>query len=204
MQKYKVFLNEKRILFTSSGKMALSEAMQDNPGFGDVKAWLDHFEQSNGKELVIESTNPLEKLNEFSRSLIKINAAGGVVRKDERILFIFRNDKWDLPKGKIENHEKEQQAAIREVQEECGIEGLSVVKELPGTYHLYRSPYKKTLGQWVLKKTFWFEMSYSGANNGMPQKEEGISEVRWFKVSELGEILKNTYENLKGLIQIYA
>ena len=56
----------------------------------------------------------------------------------------------------------------------------------------------------MFKKTYWFEMSYSGANNGTPQKEEGISEVRWFKISELDEILKNTYENLKELVRIYA
>ena len=51
-----------------------------------------------------------------------IEAAGGLVKNENGdYLFIYRNDKWDLPKGKIEKDEKTKVAAVREVEEECGI-----------------------------------------------------------------------------------
>ena len=207
MQKYKVFLNEKRILFTSFSKITLSEKKLDMPDFKDPEItvkWLSQFEHGKEQEAVFESADPKKHFADFYNSLLRIDAAGGMVRKDNRLLFIFRNGKWDLPKGKIEKGETIEQSAIREVQEECGIEELTIEKQQPSTYHIYRSPYKKSFGQWIFKKTFWFEMSYNGAENGVPQKEEGISEVRWFKPSELDEVLKNTYANLKELIRIYA
>lgn len=206
MQKYKVFLNEKRILFTSFSKITLSENKRDLPDFKDSEItakWLRQFEQGKEQEAVFESADPKRYFADFYNSLLCIDAAGGVVRKDNRLLFIFRNGKWDLPKGKIEKGETVEEAAIREVQEECGIDKLEIEKQLPPTYHIYCSPYKKSFGQWIFKKTFWFEMNYSGIENGIPQNEEGISEVRWFKPSELDEVMKNTYANLKPLIEIY-
>ena len=206
MQKYKVFLNEKRILFTSFSKITLSGDKFDLPDFkapAVTAKWLSEFEHGEEQEVVFESADSKKHFADFYNSLLCIDAAGGVVRKDNRLLFIFRNDKWDLPKGKIEKGETVEEAAIREVQEECGIEELTVEKQQLSTYHIYRSPYNKSFGQWIFKKTFWFEMNYSGSENGIPQKEEGISEVRWFKPSELNEVLENTYANLKPLIEIY-
>jgi len=51
---------------------------------------------------------------------------GRFIIKNE-ILFIFRNGKWDLPKGKAEAKETINQTAIREVEEETGITGLSII-----------------------------------------------------------------------------
>lgn len=51
-----------------------------------------------------------------------IKAAGGLVKNgDGDYLFIYRLGKWDLPKGKVEDNEKMREAAVREVEEECGI-----------------------------------------------------------------------------------
>ena len=63
------------------------------------------------------------------KSITLIEAAGGLVinRKGE-YLFIYRNDKWDLPKGKLEKGERKRQGAVREVEEECGITVSSMAK----------------------------------------------------------------------------
>lgn len=206
MQKYKVFFNEKSILFSSFGKITLSRVSAAFSDFSDaaaVKNWLDEFENSDQKEAVFQVDESLAVLSNFSRSLLPLPAAGGVVRKNGKILCIFRNGKWDLPKGKIENGETEEQAALREVEEECGIQDLSISKTLPATYHIYRSPYKETRGQWVFKKTAWFEMEYAGNGAGTPQTEEGISALRWFAPAELDDVLQNTYANLRDLIAPY-
>ena len=72
-----------------------------------------------------------------------IFASGGVIFNNEKLLMIYRNGFWDLPKGKMEPNESESECAVREVKEECGIDSLRVIKFLKCTYHtclLYTSP----------------------------------------------------------------
>lgn len=207
MQKYKVFLNEKRILFSSSVKITLDKTTLVSPAFtgdSEVILYLNRLLQSEYTEAVIEHDNPEEAFRFFRSALLNIEAAGGVVKREDRILFIFRNGKWDLPKGKIDKGECAEEAALREVEEECGIKGHSIVKMLPSTYHLYQSPYKSTKGKWIFKETHWFEMEYNDSNDGLPETGEGITEVRWFHPSQLTDVLLNTYENLKELIRLFT
>jgi 8-oxo-dGTP pyrophosphatase MutT (NUDIX family) len=74
------------------------------------------------------------------KSKISVQKAGGglVYNTKGEILFIFRNGKWDLPKGGIEKNEKIKQTAVREVEEETGVTGLEVVEKLPKTYHVFK------------------------------------------------------------------
>lgn len=177
--------------------------MPMNAGKQGILEWVQTFANGNVKELVVEHGSPVDLFELFKSAFINIDAAGGVVRKENSLLFIFRNEKWDLPKGKIDPGETNEEAGIREVMEECGITGLKIIKKLPSTYHIYQSPYKESLGQWIFKETFWFEMDYKGDWMGTPQHEEGISEVRWFLPHELDKVWKNTYENLKQIITLY-
>ena len=85
----------------------------------------------------------LDNWDSFCRQYDIIYAAGGVVYKDDSLLMIFRNNKWDLPKGKRELNESEQDCALREVEEECGISDLSIVRFLKYTYHTYYIKEKK-------------------------------------------------------------
>lgn len=204
---YKIFLNDREIVISS-----LATEYSDNTeivsaeGFttDNVKIWFSEFHQKSN-HAVLFHPNPEELMtNSFIPAFRLIQAGGGVVVRNSKLLFIFRNEKWDLPKGKIDNGETPEQAAIREIAEECGISGHSIVRQLPPTFHIYQSPYKNDFGQWILKKTFWFEMSYYGTENGIPETGENITEIRWFKREELNEILSNTYENLKEIIKIYS
>jgi ADP-ribose pyrophosphatase YjhB (NUDIX family) len=133
----------------------------------------------------------------FKRNFKYVEAAGGIVTnsKDE-VLVMKRLGVWDLPKGKLEQNESFQQAAVREVCEECGLSHVKIKNPLLSTYHTYKIKDKK-----FLKKTYWFSMYYDGNEKLVPQTEEDIEEVRWIKKSELGEIMKNTYASIVDVLQ---
>ena len=206
MQKYKVFLNGKSIIFDARGKVTFTKLKHKYPNFADVQdviSWLGSVENSGETEFPIKSENPEQDFHRFQNAMIVIQAAGGIITRKESLLFIFRNNKWDLPKGKIDEGETPEAAALREVEEECGIHGHRIIRSLQPGYHIYRSPYKKSLGKWIFKKTHWFEMAYEGTGDGIPQTEEGITEIRWFNRNDLNEVMNNTYENLKELLCYY-
>jgi 8-oxo-dGTP pyrophosphatase MutT (NUDIX family) len=203
---YKVFFNEKLIAVSGRENITLNKpirAFENDCSFEDVKSWFGSFIKGDEKEIILTHSVPEKFFELFQSVFITIHAAGGVVLRKNKILFIFRNGKWDLPKGKIEPGEKAAIAAVREVEEECGISGHKIVKQLPSTFHIYQSPYKETQGEWIFKETFWFEMKYAGSDSGTPQIDEGITEVRWLNRNELDTVLTNTYENLKQIIQLY-
>ncbi len=137
-----------------------------------------------------------EKLERFLRKKIKVvEAAGGLVYNGKKeILFIRRNKKWDLPKGKIEKGETYQEAAIREVVEETGIKDLEIRNFLMTTYHVFTRNDK-----FRLKITYWYEMfsDYEGAL--IPEQTEGIKKVKWKDFEKSQKALLDSYENIKLL-----
>jgi 8-oxo-(d)GTP phosphatase len=126
-----------------------------------------------------------------------IKAAGGLVVKDDKFLLIYRQGKWDLPKGKLERGEKTKKAAIREVEEECNIR----VKRGPkicSTWHTYTRNNKK-----VLKKNSWYLMTILDEKNMAPQTEEDIEEVRWLLPREANHALYNSYPSIRYVFRQY-
>jgi 8-oxo-dGTP pyrophosphatase MutT (NUDIX family) len=133
---------------------------------------------------------------QFTRQFKYVQAAGGLVRKPKKnFLMIFRNGRWDIPKGHMKKGERPEYAAIREVEEECGIAELSIKKPLDQTYHMY-----KRNGITYVKKTFWFIMKTRYSGELVPQVEEGIDEVRWCSKDDLPMILDNTFPLIKELL----
>ena len=155
---------------------------------------------------------PLCFLLWLKRRMRYVRAAGGIVETDEgRRLLILRNGRYDLPKGKVEEGETLQQAALREVQEETGLSVLSVQcsvdsgkrKVLPTThyplptktYHIYN-----LYGGWHLKQTSWFKMTTEGfepATN--PQREEGITACLWTDSDDWRRKLSRSYGTMRTL-----
>ena len=135
-----------------------------------------------------------EKLFKQLRKKLKVVVAGGglVYNDSKEILFIHRNGRWDLPKGKIEKEEEIEACAIREVEEETGVIGLSITKELQTTYHVF-----KRNGKFRLKETFWYEMHTSSTGELTPQKEEGIKKAKWLNFEKAQKALDKSYENIK-------
>ncbi|MCH2508175.1 MAG: NUDIX domain-containing protein [Dehalococcoidia bacterium] len=128
-----------------------------------------------------------------------ISTCGGVVFADDKILFILKNDKWDLPKGRMEDGETKEETSLREISEETGLEQteLQIIEQLPTTYY-----YKKVDGKKRIKKTTWFFVKYTGNSNTnlTPTADEGISECRWIPVSEIPEALQNTHARITYLM----
>ena len=140
-----------------------------------------------------------ESWNDFCSNYKIIEAAGGLVFNDNnKILLIFRNGKWDLPKGKLEKGEQIEECAIREVKEECGINELQIEKKLIETYHTYNLN-----GIKILKKTYWFLMKTSFKFPFTPQFDEGITKVEWCNEENLYKYLKNSYMNIRDVISSF-
>ncbi len=132
---------------------------------------------------------------EYAKRLKFIQAAGGLIfNHNKDLLFIFRRGCWDLPKGKLDAGETIEEAAIREVEEECGIEGVQLGSKLLTMYHTY--PHK---GKMVLKETHWYSMSYEGIDF-KPEAKEQITEVTWISKSELPKVLANTYKSIAEIV----
>ena len=128
----------------------------------------------------------------------EVGAAGGLVRHSSgRFLFIEKKGKLDLPKGHIEAGEEPEACAIREVSEECGIQGHSIVKPLEPSYHTYTWE-----GISYLKKTSWFLMKYEGPMVTEPQIKEGITKVEWLLPDEISRIKSTAWLSLMDMINI--
>lgn len=139
---------------------------------------------------------PEKLLKQFFKLLPNVIAGGGkVYNSNNDILFIYRNDKWDLPKGKAERNESIEETALREVEEETGVTGLKITKPLPTTYHIF-----KRQGIYKLKITYWFEMTTNYNAELYPQEAEGITKVEWLTNKASKKALENSYANIKILV----
>jgi 8-oxo-dGTP pyrophosphatase MutT (NUDIX family) len=193
---YKVFVNDKPLFLT-------------NEIFKETDFQLFLLESVDFKQLIVKMfQNKIQKaylyypdekeIMKVLKTKIPVNKAGGglVYNKNGDVLFIFRNGKWDLPKGGTEKGEDIEQTSMREVEEETGVNGLKINKKLQKTYHIF-----KRNGVYKLKITHWFEMQtdFEGIPEG--QIDEGIDKVEWKNPTQIQEALKNSYENIKLLFQ---
>jgi 8-oxo-dGTP pyrophosphatase MutT (NUDIX family) len=162
--------------------------------FGQFELFIN---QSTNEELVFKTSSLDAGLEKFSQSFKYIFAAGGLIEKEGKYLFIFRLKTWDLPKGKIDKGESPEQAAIRECEEECGIDRLTITQTLNPTYHIY--PYK---GAYALKKTYWYAMQTGHNGTLTPQAEENIERVEWFGKEDIKkQVVVNTYPAILDVIK---
>lgn len=166
--------------------------------YKDIPNLIKYFEESPSKEaLILKSADKKALFEAFSGSFKRIDAAGGVVFNDKgEILMINRLEKWDLPKGKVEKKETVEVAAVREVEEECGISNVILEDSITTTYHVY---FFKNVS--VLKKTYWYQMRYEGVEPLVPQIAEDIVEAVWVDKNEVDQYLQNTYETIRDVFR---
>ncbi len=197
---YQVFFN-KRNIYLDDNLPDMSKVGKDYvcafENVTDLKPQLKQFLEPEKKgNLFIYHDDQESLFKTFSQCFINIAAGGGLVKNSRgELLVIFRQGKWDLPKGKNEPGETMEQTAIREVEEECGLEGIEMGEFLRSTYHIY-----KDSGKFILKTTDWFSMNYSGNAVPKPLLSEDISEVRWIDSSGLDMVYRNTFPSITGLI----
>ena len=193
---YKVFVNDKPFFLTN-------QIVKET----DFQFFL--LESTDIEKLVINMFNnkikkcylycPDEKfILKKLKEKIPVQRAGGgkVYNKKGEVLFILRNGKWDLPKGGKEKREKMKLTAMREVEEETGVNQLIITKKLQKTYHIF-----KRNGIYKLKITQWYEMKTDFEGIPVGQLEEGIEKVAWLNPKQIQDAMNNSYENIKLLFE---
>lgn len=134
----------------------------------------------------------------YLRSRFKIvKASGGLIRKKDKSLMIYRMKKWDLPKGKKEKNEKYKQTAAREIEEECNIT-VKVGRKICTTWHTYTMNKRA-----MLKKTRWYIMDVIDDTRMKPNLAEDIEEVRWMSPKEVYHALTHSYKSISYVFERY-
>ena len=193
---YRLFCNNKTLVCRNFFEQSLDADINDSVrstqmfenAFNRVKKWLEE----NNENLEIDDVD-----NDVFAAVIKeifkfAPAAGGLVIVNNAIAAIERNGIPDLPKGHIEKNESPEVAALREVYEETALSNLSIIKQLPSTFHCYLLN-----NQWTLKKTSWFLMKSDDDFKPKPQVEEGISNVYLLNKDNVNDFLEKTYSSIR-------
>jgi len=195
---YKIFVNDRPIILTNTVledrgvKMFLLKSV-------DIEYVIRKLQRNDFSSAYLYHPDPEKLLPLFKKRLGYINAGGGLVKNAKgELLFIERNKKWDLPKGRAEGGEDIETTSLREVEEETGVENLSIDRFLQETYHIYKSK-----GRYRLKVTYWYLMNTDFDGELSPQLEEGITKAVWKTNGEAQSALENSYANVKLLTQAY-
>jgi 8-oxo-dGTP pyrophosphatase MutT (NUDIX family) len=158
------------------------------------------FEVESTDELKIIFGDTVDQLfARFISNKIIIEAAGGMIFNDEnKLLMMFRNGQWDMPKGKLDDGESIEDCALREVEEETGLSSLQMKQKLQITYHTY-----KIGNQQVIKPSHWFLMNFFGNELPTPQTDEGITEIKWIDKSEVSSLLDLMYPSIREMVETH-
>lgn len=165
-----------------------------------IEALLQLIKDNKLKKLesITVTVNDRESAKHFIKSKFKvIKAAGGLVKKGNKILLIYRLKKWDLPKGKLDKDETPEAAALREVEEECNIK-VELGEKICATWHTYTQN-----GMRILKKTYWYSMNCLDDSQMKPQLEEDIEDIRWMDTREVRYSLYDSYGAIRHVFQKY-
>jgi ADP-ribose pyrophosphatase YjhB (NUDIX family) len=164
--------------------------------FDTLLGFLNSKVPTNILSVIISSSMPSVK-KYLRRRFRIVTAAGGLIRKKEKFLMIYRMKKWDLPKGKRERNEKYKHTAIREVEEECNIT-VKLGGKICTTWHTY------TMNKHaMLKKTRWFLMDAADDAKMKPALEEDIEELRWMNKKEVYHALEHSYKSISYVFERY-
>lgn len=201
-QKYKVYFANRPVFFTQ--KEDSQPAVP--PGVERIVSQLRYdtmlIEDAIGrgaKEIQLLCDDVEKSWSEFKKQFSFIQAAGGVVQNPiGEVLFIYRHERWDLPKGKVEEGEQLEEAALREVEEECSVSHIELGDFLLTTWHTYIQN-----GEPMLKATTWYRMKFTGDETPSPQAIEGITETRWISSDALEEPFSNTYASVVDVMNAF-
>jgi 8-oxo-dGTP pyrophosphatase MutT (NUDIX family) len=193
-QMYKVFVKEVAIIVTSD-----KDLFPDHDAFNlktiKFNKLIKAVKKGKVERPLLYSKNEEKLLKRLHNKLPLVLAGGGLVENNQgKYLFIYRNGKWDLPKGKTENNESIEETSLREVEEETGVENLSISKYLGPTYHVFSRN-----GKMRLKLTHWYAMTTDYTGELVPQEKEGIEKAVWLNAAEANDALKSSYANIREL-----
>ena len=193
---HKIYIENRCIIICPLDEQALSDpnAILYNIGTSvDIPALVGLFEVSDSLAKVFIPTDDIEgTYRRICAEFKEVNAGGGLVsNRRGDFLLISRNGLWDLPKGHQDPGEEISVTALREVQEETGIDELLLRDLICITDHCYIRD-----GKWHLKHTWWYDMLYTNPTDLTPQTEEDITKAAWVAKSSLPAFLLNTYPSI--------
>jgi 8-oxo-dGTP pyrophosphatase MutT (NUDIX family) len=192
---YKVFVNDKPIILSDKPASGFDYDMYLFEKYR-IDEVLHKLRHTNLKGVYF-FYNDLDYLwQSFRAHFNVVYAAGGLVEQDNTYLLIYRNGRWDLPKGRMETGENEAETALREVEEECGIKDLVIERPIYQSYHIFYEDKKNKL-----KITDWFLMTSTFKQALTPQKEEGITIAAFKQEKEISSLRQDMYANIDELIQ---
>ena len=203
----KIYFNDKPLFLCD----AVDETMQpyihhDDAVFIDelnsytIKSMIHEMQREKVHAGVFYHLNLEELIKAFYKKFTLVIAAGGLVQNEKKeILLIFRQGKWDLPKGKLDKGEKLEDCAVREVEEETGLQKVRLLSPLTITYHTYHEG-----ARFICKESHWYNMKVSGEQKLVPQTEEDIHEIKWVKADELLNYKKNTFPSVVDVLELFA
>lgn len=198
---HKIHFEKRSIVICTPGETALADpnSVEFHPGAEpDISALVALFESSPTlARIYIPSEDPEAVYRRVCAEFREVNAAGGLVsnRRGDYLL-INRDGIWDLPKGHQEAGEDIRVTAVREVQEETGVDALRLRDLICITDHCYRRG-----GVWYLKHTWWYDMLYTEPADLTPQTEEDITKAAWVAKSSLPPFLRNTYPSIADVFR---
>jgi 8-oxo-dGTP pyrophosphatase MutT (NUDIX family) len=201
---YKIYFNDKPLFLCDN----ISDAVIEPYLHHDDAVYIDEFSPHAIKSMIHEMEQPrihagifyhtdvvALKKSFWKKFTIQMAGGGLVFNKQHDMLLIFRRNKWDLPKGKLEKNETIEQCAVREVEEETGLTEVELKKFLLTTYHTYHES-----GKHILKENHWYEMEVKGIPPLVPQLAEDITRASWVKKEALPDIMNNTYPSIAEIL----
>lgn len=200
---YKIYFTNKPLFITSEITKELEEYLHhedtvfiDEFNIHTVKAMIHEMESFKIHAGIFLHEDAEAVLKAFKKKLVLVKAAGGLVHTDENdLLLIFRRGKWDLPKGKLDDHEDIETCALREIKEETGLMNAQIEQPLCITYHTYHQD-----GKHILKESHWFLMKAPKQANLVPQLEEDIARCEWVAVDRLAPYMENTHASVLDVV----
>ena len=198
---YKIFYEQRALIFPNIDEKDLildatvqqSESYEVEKIHNFLRQWLV---VNLTDDVVIDHVRPEVLSAALCRTFFMAPAAGGVVVQEGQFAAIQRHGIPDLPKGHVEEGEDIATAAIREVEEETGLMGLKIIRQLPSSWHCYLYE-----DEWRLKQTSWFLMTADDTSHTNPQTDEDITEVTFLSEYDLEWFLKNTYRSIAETLE---
>ena len=133
---------------------------------------------------------------EFHAPAEVIQAAGGLLIRRQfgqlQIALVHRpvHQDWSLPKGKLDEGETFENAALREVIEETGYV-CQLLRFMGHTEYIDRKGRPKVVAYWVM-----------AAEEGSFLANDEVDELRWLDLSTAGQLL--SYERDRELVAVLA
>ncbi|MGI9160269.1 MAG: NUDIX domain-containing protein [Saprospiraceae bacterium] len=204
-QMYKIYVNDRPVFLLSPAQWAETGLLAGKntyrtPYLGKLKQirqYLDLLDKNKNVDWVALESEDSEALwRDFKSCFDVLEAAGGyVLNEQDQLLVFFRRGSWDLPKGKIDPGESPEQAAVREVMEETGLQHVQLGPHLADTWHTYSQK-----GRRILKKTWWFRMRTTDTDL-IPQTEEDIEQIKWVEPEAWLAADPMVYKSLRAVIE---